>query len=116
VKEFVREALKTALEGCEMDRETVAKELSRLVGEQVSVHSLNNWVADGKGDRRIPLEFAAALAAITGDKRILQAALERAGFMVLSADEAAIYELGLVTAEKRRSRKREQRVWERIGI
>ena len=45
-KEAVREALKTALDNSPLGRDTVAKELSRLVGEDISVHSLNNWCAE----------------------------------------------------------------------
>lgn len=116
VKESVREALKAALEGCGIDRETVATELSRLVGEQISVHTVNNWVADGKGDRRIPLEYAGALAVITGDKRILEAALGSAGFKVLTEDETPYFELGLVVAEEKARAKRKRKALERIGL
>jgi len=35
-------------------RENVAKELSRLVGEKISIHTLNNWCAAGKHNRRFP--------------------------------------------------------------
>jgi len=116
VKEGVKEALKQALDRCGLDRETVADELSRLVGEPVSVHTVNNWVADAKGDRRFPLEYAGALTAITGDVGFLQAALAGgAGIKVLAPEEVAYYELGKITAEERARRKRKRAVLEKIG-
>lgn len=116
VKESVREALKSAVDGSGLDRETIAKDLSRLVGEEVSLHTLNNWIADGKHDRRLPLEYAAALAIITGDAQVLNAALDRAGFKVLAPGDVPYYELGRATAEKKRNRKREREAWEGIEL
>jgi len=72
-----------------LDREDVAKVLSRLVGEEISIQALNNWCAAGKHNRRFPLEIAKALVMITGDKRILEAALQPE-FGVMD-DQAKIY-------------------------
>lgn len=118
-KEAVTEALKQALDGCRtldgapIDRETVAKELSRLVGETVSVHTLNNWCAEGKENRRLPLEYAEALALITGDRRILDAALGQ-NFRVLDETDSAYLELGKIVADERERSKRKRQVLERI--
>jgi hypothetical protein len=114
VKESVREALKRAVEACEMDRETIARELSRLVGEDVSIHTLNNWIADGKHDRRVPLEYAEALALITGDRGILDAAFST--FRVLDESQAPYYDLGVIEAEDRARRKAKRKALERIGV
>jgi hypothetical protein len=116
VKEAVNEALKSVLENCESSREEIAAELSRLVGEEISVHTLNNWCAEGKHNRRFPLEYAAALAVITGSNEVLYAALGVAGFRVLDKDQAAYYELGMITAEETDRRKRKREVMERIGL
>jgi hypothetical protein len=76
IKEAVHEAIKQALYRCSLEREEMAKELSRLVGEEIFIHVLNNWCAAGKHNRRFPLELAKALERITGDKSILEAALQ----------------------------------------
>ena len=105
VKESIKEAIKRALDG--LDREEVARELSRLVGEEISVHTLNNWIAEGKSNRRFPLEVAKALVLITGDRCMLEAALEpEFGFM----DEKgrAAYEYGLLMLENKDRRKRQK--------
>lgn len=118
-KEPVTEALKQALDGCKsldgapMDRETVAKELSRLVGEPVSIHTINNWCAEGKENRRFPLEYAEALALITGDRRILDAALG-ASFRALDDEETAFLELGRIVAEERARSRAKRQVMEKL--
>ncbi|MEM5789378.1 MAG: hypothetical protein AAGU11_18865 [Syntrophobacteraceae bacterium] len=116
VKESVNEALRVALNNCGIDREKVARELSRLTGEEISIHTLNNWCAEGANNRRFPLECAAALSVITNDKGILDAALKIAGFRVLDRGQAAYYELGVLVAEERSRRKRKKEVIDRIGL
>jgi len=96
-QEAVKEALRQALEG--LDREEVAAELSRLTGEAVSVHALANWAAPEKRDRRLPLEYAGALAEITRDAGIMEAALP-AGWRVLRPEDVAVYEYGRMTIEE----------------
>lgn len=111
----VKEALRQALDRCGLSRETVADELTRLTGETVTVHTVNNWAAQGKAERRIPLDQLAALVIVTGDPGIARAALEPAGLMVLDADQAPLYELGKITAEDKARAKRKRELWEKIG-
>lgn len=113
-KEAVKEALKLALTRCGISRDVVADELSRLTGEHISIHQINNWVAPGKDDRSIPLEYAGALAAITGDTGFLQVAVEAAGLLVLNPKQAPYYELGRITAEDRSRARKRKAILERI--
>lgn len=115
VKESINEALRRSLDGCGMDREGIARELSRLVGEEISVHTINNWCAEGKGNRRLPLEYAKALAIITGNAGVIQAALGPE-FTVLNREQTEFYELGMIVAEERAVKKRKRKITERIGI
>jgi len=112
--EAVKEALRQALRSCGLSRETVADELTRLTGERVSIHQINNWAAPGKDERSIPLEQLAALTVVTGDAGLARAALEAAGFLVLGPGEAPYYELGRLTAEERERAKRRKEIMERI--
>ena len=114
VKESITEALRKALDG--KDREDIARELSRLVGEPVSHHTINNWCAEGKNNRRVPLEYAAALAVITDSREILDAALGVVGFRVIDQAQTAYYDLGMIVAEERARRKRKKEIEERIGL
>ena len=111
----VKEALRQALDRCGLSRETVADELTRLSGETVTVHTVNNWAAQGKAERRIPLDQLAALVIVTGDPGIARAALEPAGLMVLDQSQAPLYELGRITAEDKARAKRKRELWEQIG-
>ncbi len=114
VKEAVKEALSAGLEASGLEREFVASELSRLVGEPVNIHTLNSWTAESKSERRLPLEYAGALCAILGNAEILAAALEVSGYAVLGKKGRAVYELGLLAVEKKQRSKREKELWERV--
>ena len=122
VKDAVREALKGALdkvfEECGLDRIAVSKELSRLVGEEVSHHAINNWCSEGKNDRRVPLEYVKALALICGDSGIIEAALGPE-FSVMDEAGRAVYEYGAMVLEDKvrgKERKRlEEKAFRRLG-
>jgi hypothetical protein len=113
-KEAVKEALKAALRKCGLSREVVADELARLTGEDISIHTLNNWIAPTKDDRCIPLEYAGALAVITGDSGFVQIAVEAAGLLVLSREQSPYYELGKITAEDRARAAARKAILERL--
>lgn len=107
-KEGVIEAIKKAVKNCHLDREDIAKELSRLVGEDFSVHALNNILADGKSNRRFPLEFAKALIVITGDIGIMKAAL-LPEFDVMDEKGKTAHDYGLLMLEnKARSKQKRE--------
>lgn len=113
-KEAVKDALKAALTRCGLSREVVADELTRLTGENISIHQINNWVAPGKDDRCMPLEYAGALAVITGDAGFVQAAVNAAGLMVLDHQQAPFYELGRLAAEDRERTRKKREIMDRI--
>lgn len=113
-KEGVKEALRSALANCGLSREIVADELSRLTGESVSIHHINNWAAAGKTDRSVPLDMLAALTIVTGDPGPARVALERGGLVVLEPDQVPYFELGRITAEDRERAKRKKEIMEQI--
>jgi len=114
--EPVREALKSALKNCGMTRELVAEEASRLTGDHISVNHLNNWTAESKNGWKLPIEYAAALAVVTGSPEIVKAALEGSGLSVLTEEETAIYELGKITAEDMERKKKRKEVLEKLNL
>jgi len=75
----IREALTSALAACPLSREEFASEMSRLLGESISVNHLNNWASTAKKDWRFPLEYAAAFCLISQDFGLIEAALEETG-------------------------------------
>lgn len=112
--EAVKEALRIALRNCGLSREVIADELTRLTGESISIHQINNWAAPGKGDRSIPLEQLAALTLVTGDSGLASAALECAGWTVLRPEDRPFYELGRMTAEDRERTRKRRELLERV--
>ncbi|WP_300154043.1 hypothetical protein [Solidesulfovibrio sp.] len=113
--EAVYEAVDAAIKASGLTRQYIADELARLTGANVSEHHINSWTAASKkGERHIPLEYVAALTVILGDARILAAACP-AGYVVLSPEEAAIYEMGKVVVEERKRSRRKRELWERIN-
>ncbi len=115
VKEAVQEALKSAIDRSGLDREYIAAELSRLTGEKYSIHSLNNWTAESKGERQIPLVVIGAMLLILGDGALIEAALGVSGWMALGPDEQPVYEIGRMAVEKKHRQKREKELWEKIN-
>ena len=109
-KEAISEAIKKALRDCGLDREAVAREVSRLTGDEFSIHTLNNMCADGKQDRRFPLEFAKALTMITGDLDILRAALQPE-FDLMDEKGRAAHDYGVMMLENQ-DRSRQKRLLE----
>jgi hypothetical protein len=106
-KEAVTEAIKKAVKNCHLDREDIAKELTRLVGEEFSIHALNNILSDGKQNRRFPLEFAKALTMITGDTGVLKAALQPE-FDLMDEEGRAAHDYGLLLLENKARSKRKK--------
>lgn len=106
-KEAVTEAIKKAIDNCHLDRESIAKELTRLVGESFSIHALNNILSEGKQNRRFPLEFAKAFTVITGDTGILRAALQPE-FDLMDDKGKAAHDYGLLMLENKARLKRKR--------
>ena len=114
-KEAVKEAITESIRGCGLSRDVIADEMSRLTGESISIHAINNWTAPGKTDRSMPLEYAPALAIVTGDAGALRVVAEAAGYVLLEPGDVPLYELGKITAEDRERAKRKRELWEKIG-
>ena len=101
--EAVHEAVLMALKHCLLSREEIADEMSRLLGEKVTVNHVANWAAESKNGWRMPLEYASAFCVVTNDNRVIKAAFSGSGINVLDDSEMAFYEIGKAVEEKRES-------------
>jgi hypothetical protein len=110
----VKEALRSAIKQSGLSREVVAEEVSRLTGEKIGTNQIDNWTAPEKKDRRIPLDYVAALSVVLNDDSITQAAFELAEMFVLSKEKIPFYELGKMTAEDIERRKQKKQLMETI--
>ncbi|MBA3011107.1 MAG: hypothetical protein KKF12_18085 [Proteobacteria bacterium] len=101
--EAVQEAVRSALKRCLLDRDEIAEEMSRLLGEKISSNHIANWAAESKNGWRLPLEYAAAFSAVTNDNRVIKAAFSGSGINVLDDKEMTYFEIGKAVEEKRES-------------
>lgn len=99
--ESVQEAIRLTLKDCRLSRDEIADEMSRLLGEKVSVNHIANWAAESKNGYRLPLEWAAAFCVVTNDSRVIKAALRESGINVLDDGEMVFFEIGKAVEEKR---------------
>ena len=108
-KNAVREALTQALLVCDLSREDVAAELTRVTGEAISVNHLHNWCSDAKKEWRFPLELVTAFCQITGDYGLIAAVLDGTGMGLADERTLKAAEYGKLLAEekKRAAKKRE---------
>lgn len=105
----VRECLASMLRADRRDRFTVAAELSRLTGKEITAHMLNAWTADSKEGHRFPLEFLPALCVVLRNTELLDVIAKKCGCLALKGDEVVEANLGRVqkkidqlNAEKKR--------------
>ncbi len=71
----VRRLLVDGLKHCKRRRESIAQELSELVGETVTLSMLNEICRESNNRVRFPLSWARALCEITGDDGLAFAAM-----------------------------------------
>jgi len=108
-KNAVREALTQALAACELSREDVAEELTRVTGEAISVNHLHNWCSDAKKEWRFPLELVTAFCQITDDYGLIAAVLDGTGMSLADERTLKAAEYGrLLAEEKRRAAKKRE--------
>ena len=99
--ESVLEAYSETLKDCRIERDIIAKEMSRLLGENVTISHINNWAAESKSNYRMPLEWSAAFCLVTNDYRVIKAAFRESGINILDDTEMVFYEIGKYEEEKR---------------
>lgn len=114
-KDSVREALTEALSACQLTREAVAQEMTRLTGESVSVNHINNWCSDAKREWRFPLELATAFCLITGDFGLISAVLDGTGHGLADEGTMVLAEYGQILVEERKRASKKRELLERLG-
>lgn len=115
-KDAVREALTVALAACQLSREEVAGEMSRLTGEAVSVNHVNNWCSEAKREWRFPMELATAFCQITGDFGLISAILDGTGRDLANEESKVLEEYGRVLVQKRKAAIKERKLLEKLGV
>lgn len=115
-KEAVREALTLALAHCDLSREDVASEMSRLTGEAISVNHIHNWSSGAKRDWRFPMEYATAFCIVTGDWSVVAAILDGSGMVLADEETVTLAQFGGLLAEEKKRQKQKKALMEKLGL
>jgi hypothetical protein len=96
----IAHAMAAAIKGCSKDRYQIAADMSRLLGHEVSVHTLDKYTSAASEEHIPNLETAIAFDAATGGYTLLGLFAAKLGCCVLPGKEALFAELGRIEAEK----------------
>jgi hypothetical protein len=108
----VREALTDTLANAKaggvgtIDRYTIAAQMSRTSGREISKNMLDRYCASSAEDWRFPLEALPALVQATNDYRLLDVIAEACGCRVLRGENAWIAEVGALMAAQQEIKQR----------
>lgn len=80
-------AVKAAIKSAPKSRETLADEMAELTGQPISVHMVNNWIAESH-PHRLPAELLPALVQATGSIEPLRVLAESTGVFTLPGADA----------------------------
>ncbi len=80
-------AVKAAIKQAPKSRETIADEMAFLTGAEISVHSINSWVAESH-PHRLPAEYLPALCRACGSTEPMRVLADAAGLYALQAPDA----------------------------
>ena len=90
----LRKILKQVLADCPISRLELAKEMSKILGREITKNHIDGWVAMSAIERRLHTDALKAICEITDDYRLLHFLSESLGFKALSSDEAEFAEYG----------------------
>lgn len=91
---WIAESCGKALHEDSRDRETIARRMSELLGEDVTKFMLDAWSSPARREHNIGAARWLALIAVTGRYDILDAGITRIGARALQGEEMATARLG----------------------
>ena len=83
----INAATKVAIRNAPKSRESLADEMTELLGERVSVGMINNWTAESH-PHDMPGRYYAAFCVATGDIELIRIQAEAAGVFTLPGPDA----------------------------
>lgn len=90
----IAHAMGESIKAADKDRYAIAAEMSRLLGREVSVNTLDKYTSEASEDHLPNLETAIAFDAATGQMGLLHLYAAKLGCKVLPGKEALLAELG----------------------
>jgi hypothetical protein len=102
-------AIKLAIKRAAKSRETIADDMTDLVGTDISVHQINNWTSESH-PHRMPAELLPAFCTATGSAEPLRVLAEAAGVFTLPGADALRAEVQKLREDEQKiSRERKRR-------
>lgn len=83
----IQAAIKNAIQNVRKSRETIAEEMTELLGVEITTDKLYNWTA-GSHPHRMPGEYYSAFCVATGDIELIRIQAEAAGVFTLPGPDA----------------------------
>lgn len=81
----IAQAIAAAMKDCGLSREQIASGMSAFLDEPVTAGTLYQYSSEANERNKIPAHRLIALAKVTGDARLLNAALDGTGFVAVEA-------------------------------
>ncbi len=108
----IQAAIKYAIKNARKSRETIADEMSNLLGVDITDDKLYNWTA-GSHPHRMPGEYYAAFCVATGDTELIRLQAEATGVFTLPGPDALRVEIQKLDEETRKlqAEKRKRQVF-----
>jgi len=94
-------AIKNAISNVKKSRETLAEEMSELLGIEITADKLYNWTA-GSHPHRMPGEYYSAFCVATGDIELIRLQAEAAGVFILPGPDALRAEIQKLAEETKK--------------
>jgi hypothetical protein len=91
---FIQSLLVQQIRKSSKSRDQIAKEMSPLVGEEITVRMLNGYTAESQEDNRWPAQFDIAFCEVVGNYKLLEERVKRAGFRMIGPKEEELLRLG----------------------
>lgn len=111
----IAHAMGEAVKECVKDRPQIAADMTRLLGREVSLDTLNKYTSEASENNIPNIETAIAFDAATGQLGIINLYAEKLGCRVLPGKEVLKYELGICEQEKSAIAQREKTIKKLLG-
>ncbi len=112
---MIRAIITEAIRKSPKSREEIGEEISRLVGERVSIRMLNSYTSEAAEQHRWPSQYTRAFCYVVEDWTLLRCIVERAGFHLITQAEGELLELGREYLKQKRASEQLQLLEKRLG-
>jgi hypothetical protein len=111
----IAHAMGEAIKTCEKDRYQIAADMSRLLGREITVNTLDKYTSEASEDHLPNIETAIAFDAATGQLAIVSLFAEKLGCRVLPGEQVLLAELGKLEQMKGDISRRERAIKKVLG-